>query len=426
METRKSNLLTQGSSGHGSSPPEEIQDLINQVTESEVLRAAPSMRRLLLYLWQNHGRTISEYAIATEGLGRQVDFDPRLDASVRVQIARLRTKLAEFYEREGKGFPLNLWIPVGGHELQWSYSPGEHSPRPSRSSLPIRYRNALLGVSGAAIVLAVFCLVLLSQNRALKASLPGSPAPLSSLWKSFLVNGKPTAIVVPFTMHFRWADQGVLIVDSKADSFADWKTSPLLRSLAEKWGPPTLNQTFVFARHIFASFRLRDYLEKSGQPVQLIEEPQYSGDYNSTHNTILLGSPGSSRSYIRELTSKMNFDVVKNIPTVIINRKPATGEPSRYEEVELSTKRRICPGIVALLPDRPEGTRTLMLAGRWTPAMVQALTTIDGLKLLDQQLRSSGSPNSWEMVVQAEIESDTTVVRVWPVSCHALPTTFWK
>jgi hypothetical protein len=94
--------------------------LIDEIAESEVFRAAPAMRKLLVYLWQNQGGSISEYAIATEALGRPSDFDSRTDASVRVQVARLRTKLNEFYAREGKNFSLQLRIPVGGHEIEWS------------------------------------------------------------------------------------------------------------------------------------------------------------------------------------------------------------------------------------------------------------------------------------------------------------------
>src|SRR6185436_19256756 len=58
--------------------------LIRQVADSETFRSAPTMRALLLYLWEHQGASISEYAIATEALGRSRDFDPKLDSTVRV------------------------------------------------------------------------------------------------------------------------------------------------------------------------------------------------------------------------------------------------------------------------------------------------------------------------------------------------------
>src|SRR5271170_2873648 len=88
--------------------------LISRIAESEVFRTAPGIRKLLIYLWDHHGQSINEYTIATEALLRPSSFDPKTDASVRVQIARLRTKLSDFYAREGRGFPLQLSLPIGG------------------------------------------------------------------------------------------------------------------------------------------------------------------------------------------------------------------------------------------------------------------------------------------------------------------------
>src|ERR1051325_11338653 len=101
--------------------PREHDDLVRQVAESDTFQPAPTMRALLLYLWEHQGEQVSEYAIATEALGRSADFDPKLDSTVRVHIARLRTKLKEFYEQAGDGFPLRLALPLGRHEIQWTY-----------------------------------------------------------------------------------------------------------------------------------------------------------------------------------------------------------------------------------------------------------------------------------------------------------------
>src|SRR5271154_4405994 len=100
---------------------QKYDDFIRQVIDSEPFRAAPTMRALLLYLWEHQHEPFSEYAIATEALGRSPDFDPKLDSTVRVQVARLRTKLKEFYETAGDAFPLQLTLPLGSHELRCIY-----------------------------------------------------------------------------------------------------------------------------------------------------------------------------------------------------------------------------------------------------------------------------------------------------------------
>ena len=68
-------MLTK-SSAHESA--HKYDDLIRQVADSETFRTAPTMRALLLYLWEHQGEPICEYAIATEALARSPDFDPKI------------------------------------------------------------------------------------------------------------------------------------------------------------------------------------------------------------------------------------------------------------------------------------------------------------------------------------------------------------
>jgi hypothetical protein len=100
----------------GSELPADTKDLL----ESSSFERSGALRKLLLYLWHNRSGTLSEYAVATEALGRRADFDPKIDATVRVQVSRLRQKLKEFYEGEGENFPLLLRIPMGSHVLEVS------------------------------------------------------------------------------------------------------------------------------------------------------------------------------------------------------------------------------------------------------------------------------------------------------------------
>ena len=67
-------------------PPHKHDDLFRQVADSETFQSAPTMRALLVYLWAHQGEQVSEYAIATEALGRSPDFDPKSDSTVRVHI----------------------------------------------------------------------------------------------------------------------------------------------------------------------------------------------------------------------------------------------------------------------------------------------------------------------------------------------------
>ena len=72
---------------------------------------------------------------------------------------------------------------------------------------------AVLRLSGASgvteLALVIVCAVLLLQNRSLRTSLPPPAPPVPRLWQSFLMPGKPTAIVVPSPLYFFWPSQNL-------------------------------------------------------------------------------------------------------------------------------------------------------------------------------------------------------------------------
>src|ERR1044071_4067899 len=119
--------------------PHKHDALFRQVADSETFQSAPTMRALLVYLWEHQGEPVSEYAIATEALGRSADFEPKVDSTVRVQVTRLRAKLKEFYETAGSEFPLRLSLPLGAHELKGSCAPPPKPAAPGLGAIPKRY-----------------------------------------------------------------------------------------------------------------------------------------------------------------------------------------------------------------------------------------------------------------------------------------------
>src|SRR2546421_1175520 len=93
-----------------------IEAHVHRVLQSSHFLRAETQRKLLQYLWEHRDENVSEYALATEALGRSANFDPGTDASVRVHISRLRRKLKDYYQLE-MGAPEILVIPTGTHQL---------------------------------------------------------------------------------------------------------------------------------------------------------------------------------------------------------------------------------------------------------------------------------------------------------------------
>ena len=418
----KVTMLAKGSARSPSwtKPPQKFDDLIRQIAESDTFRSAPAMRALLVYLWNHLGEPISEYGIATEALGRDPQFDPKTDSTVRVHVARLRTKLKEFYEATGDSFPLRLALPLGSHELHWVYEPPQTFLRSKFKDVPW-YFFWITGIAGLALV--AICVGLAMEVHALRADAPYL-IPFPRFWQSFLVTKKPTVIVVPSPLYLAWPAHRIYIRDFGVSNYSDWPNSPVLHDLGQKWGAPELSQQYVGAMEMTAGVRLLQYLEKGGQQVHLIESRRFPIDSFAAQNTIFLGMPRTA-GYLNQMLDKTNFYLTGNNADVVRSRHPGPGEPAEYRETVYASDRRMAPAIVTLLPARPEHTRMLLLLGRNLTIITSMLLTGEGLRLLDDQWLKAGSPPAWEMVIEAEIYRDT-VLRVFPVSCRAISPAFWK
>jgi hypothetical protein len=90
---------------------------LQTVLESQLFARSPTLAHLLTYLCEKKfaGETdqIKEYSIALDVFGRRETFDQDTDSIVRVQVNRLRKRLAEYYGSEGQGHRLRITIPVG-------------------------------------------------------------------------------------------------------------------------------------------------------------------------------------------------------------------------------------------------------------------------------------------------------------------------
>lgn len=96
----------------------------SQRAEVEAVVAAlvrtPRLAKLLGYLADKYfagdADEIVEYNIATDVFGRsRTTFDPSRDSIARVETYRLRKRLKEYYENEGKDHPIQISLPAGSY-----------------------------------------------------------------------------------------------------------------------------------------------------------------------------------------------------------------------------------------------------------------------------------------------------------------------
>ena len=92
---------------------------LDKVLSSEGFVNAPQLQNFLLYVVNRHiqdkSDRIDAYAIATQALGRPIDFAPDLDPIVRVQAANLRQRLDLYNASMGANDPIKITLPKGGY-----------------------------------------------------------------------------------------------------------------------------------------------------------------------------------------------------------------------------------------------------------------------------------------------------------------------
>lgn len=97
---------------------------------AEALVRSPRLAQLLLYVGEKYfsgeREQLTEYNIATEVFGRsKTAFDSGEDAIARVESHRLRKRLKEYYEAEGKDHAIHIALPPGSYAPVFTTRPNE-------------------------------------------------------------------------------------------------------------------------------------------------------------------------------------------------------------------------------------------------------------------------------------------------------------
>ncbi len=105
--------------GLGRDSAAAVKTELDQVLGSQAFQGSQRPGAFLRYVveqtLEGNSGLIKEYCIATEVFGRKESFDPRLDPVVRVEATKLRSRLATYYENEGRLDPVRIELPKRGY-----------------------------------------------------------------------------------------------------------------------------------------------------------------------------------------------------------------------------------------------------------------------------------------------------------------------
>jgi len=260
-----------------------VAEALGRVLASPGFAHNARLSNFLRYVVQQklHGKAdeIKETVIGAEVFRRRPDYDPRGDPIVRMEAAKLRARLAEYYDGPGAADPIRFEIPKGAYVPRWHIG---RKPR-ARASRKL-----------AATIALPVCLV----------------GTLLLVWRWPRSEGKPTIAVLPF-VNFS-PDRG-------DEYFADGLTEEITQALSVVEGLEVTSRTSAFALRD----RRLDAHEMGGRlnaTVLLEGSVRKSGDRLRVTAQLIRAADGKhlwSSTYDRELRDV--FDIQEQIADSIAN-----------------------------------------------------------------------------------------------------------
>jgi hypothetical protein len=184
---------------------EANQTQVQRIVQSKAFRTSEVHRNLLNYLAEKSlsgtAGALKEYTVGLDVFAKPASYDPRQESVVRMHVARLRQKLAEYYRTEGVNDPVLVDLPKGGFRV--TFEPRETAPEPAAAApsaeepKPKRRIELILGglLGLGALVALVFGIASWTSGAVRNASTVTGLAPeVQQLWAPLLDSNRPLMI----------------------------------------------------------------------------------------------------------------------------------------------------------------------------------------------------------------------------------------
>src|SRR6266699_1071290 len=106
-------------------PADAVRAEVGKITASPGFARSERLSRFLRLIVEEtlagRGNDIKEYLIGTQVYARPQDYDPRIDATVRVEATKLRKRLGLYYDSEGREDAVVIRIPKGCYRPEFEH-----------------------------------------------------------------------------------------------------------------------------------------------------------------------------------------------------------------------------------------------------------------------------------------------------------------
>ncbi|HJQ70734.1 MAG TPA: hypothetical protein VKA70_17295 [Blastocatellia bacterium] len=441
---------------------EEKQEQLNKILRSRVFQGSGIVMTLLEYLvrhsFENPEAQVKEYTIAIDVFGRGSEFNPNTNSIVRVQARRLRVKLQEYYENEGKSDRVLIELPKGHYRVTYSYvEPKEESDeaeqsqpdsvtlqpaaQPETAREPrkdkVDFTKAALLVMVIILSAAVILLALPyagSNKQAQTATVSGVGADYELVWSPFLKTNDKTLLVLSNPAVYRFlnnsdaevaAKNSLQITPEHAQMLAEVLNDTLVMRQGRAPRLVLTTTTYTGIGEAIGLYHLTDLFRSQGKEVTLKQSRTVSAEDLKNRNVILLGSVWVN-DWVEKLPVKEDFTYTVNAS--IENKAPLAGEEREYKPRYNSQTgtAEVDYAIITVKPGVTKEHRLMILSGllsEGTQAAAECVTRKDCLYELDRRLEQAsdedGPPKYYQALLKVDVDNGipttVTIVAVHPL-----------
>lgn len=324
---------------------------VDRILDSNTFRNSEALRRLLRFLADKRlageADQLKEYSVGIDALGKPPSYDPRQDSTVRIQVGRLRQKLAEYYRTEGKQNPLIVDLPKGHFKLTFE----ENAVVPAVPPLPVENGTAhriaespaaaasrvsplvmlLSGVSVFALAWAILVTIQLSRERERTSMYTALWTPgLEQLWKPFLASKRPLLVSIadpPFVQFKGFGAYRDLTLNRWDDIIKSPAVSAIRKSLNNAEVQPNLY--YAPMGEVTASFLIGKLLGPRVEMLSLFRTSELSFQQLADNNVLFIGAPVFFENQLQRLPVQLEL---VNLRPGIHNLHPRAGEPAIFSD----------------------------------------------------------------------------------------------
>lgn len=308
----------------------EVRAQVDRLVRSKAFEASEVHRRLLQYLaekaLQGEADRLKEYTVGLEAFGKPDSYDPRRDSIVRLQVGRLRQKLAAYYDSEAAPGELCIGLPKGGFKLSIQEA-GAHNPE-EMARIQRRRTRVLVSALAVSVVWAAVSSALWIGGRHSVTVNPWTPH-LEALWAPILSSRRSLVLCLGTPLFVRVPDLG-LFRDPRSNDWDEIGRSSRITELRKLRPDAEMYPSYSFtgAGEATAGILLARLLSTRKSELVVTRSSLLSWQQILDQDVIFVGPPKFNRQL---QTAALSQDIVVE-PDGIRNLKPKPGEPSYLED----------------------------------------------------------------------------------------------